>query len=193
MGIDVFLFTIVPVSTGETGLIEIKKNLLHSKPINPSFLSFWVPKTWVRLLNGRCSNSFTLLGRKVDMIFNKWLLKLIQIWLRNIISNINSFWSISLSSFLCCAGLNCCYIKDVTLLLSKIADKSDRLINNSTTNLAESWMHIRTKFDGGKVYNLCNRGSWYNCTKIWSSNSFLSFWVPKTWVRLLNGRCSNSL
>jgi hypothetical protein len=26
-------------------------------------------------------------------------------------------------------------IKDVTLLLSKIADKSDRLINNSTTNL----------------------------------------------------------
>jgi hypothetical protein len=34
-------------------------------------------------------------------------------------------------------------IKDVTLLLSKIADKSDRLINNSTTNLAESWMHIR--------------------------------------------------
>jgi len=52
-------------------------------------------------------------------------------------------------------------IKDVTLLLSKIADKSDRLINNSTTNLAESWMHIRTKFDGGKVYNLCNRGSWH--------------------------------
>jgi hypothetical protein len=41
-------------------------------------------------------------------------------------------------------------IKDVTLLLSKIADKSDRLINNSTTNLAESWMHIRTTFDGGK-------------------------------------------
>jgi hypothetical protein len=44
-------------------------------------------------------------------------------------------------------------IKDVTLLLSKIADKSDRLINNSTTNLAESWMHIRTTFYGGKVYN----------------------------------------
>jgi hypothetical protein len=30
-----------------------------------------------------------------------------------------------------------------------------------TTNLAESWMHIRTKFDGGNVYNLCNRGSWH--------------------------------
>jgi hypothetical protein len=24
-------------------------------------------------------------------------------------------------------------------------------------------MHIRTKFDGGKVYNLCNRGSWHAC------------------------------
>ncbi|CAG2236224.1 unnamed protein product [Mytilus edulis] len=52
-------------------------------------------------------------------------------------------------------------IKDVTNLLCRIAEKSDRLINNSTTNLAESWMHIRTKFDGGKVHNLCNRGSWH--------------------------------
>ncbi|XP_071148268.1 uncharacterized protein [Mytilus edulis] len=52
-------------------------------------------------------------------------------------------------------------IKDVLTLLNRIAEKSDRLISNSTTNLAESWMHIRTKFDGGKVYNLCNRGSWH--------------------------------
>jgi hypothetical protein len=49
-------------------------------------------------------------------------------------------------------------IKDVLLLLCKIAEKSDRLINNSTPNLAECWMHIRTKFDGGKVHNLCNFG-----------------------------------
>ena len=52
-------------------------------------------------------------------------------------------------------------IKDVSLLLGRIAEKSDRLINNSTTNLAESWMHIRSKCDGGKVHNLCNRGSWH--------------------------------
>lgn len=52
-------------------------------------------------------------------------------------------------------------IKDVLLLLCKIAEKSDRLINNSTPNLAECWMHIRTKFDGGKVHNLYNRGSWH--------------------------------
>ena len=52
-------------------------------------------------------------------------------------------------------------ITDVTTILNRIAEKSDRLINNSTTNLAENWMHIRTKFDGGKVHNICNRGSWH--------------------------------
>ncbi|VDI56717.1 Hypothetical predicted protein [Mytilus galloprovincialis] len=52
-------------------------------------------------------------------------------------------------------------MKDVTNLLCRIAEKTDRIINNSTTNLAESWMHIRTKFDGGKVHNHCNRGSWH--------------------------------
>ncbi|VDI15012.1 Hypothetical predicted protein [Mytilus galloprovincialis] len=39
-------------------------------------------------------------------------------------------------------------IRDVTLILNRIAEKSDRLLGKSTTNLAESWMHIRTKFDG---------------------------------------------
>ncbi|CAG2245037.1 unnamed protein product [Mytilus edulis] len=40
-----------------------------------------------------------------------------------------------------------------------IAGKSDRLINNSTSNLANIWMHIRTNCVGGKVHNFCNRGS----------------------------------
>ena len=52
-------------------------------------------------------------------------------------------------------------IKDVTKLLCRISEKADRFTNNSTTNLAESWMHIQTQFDGGKVHNLCNRGSWH--------------------------------
>lgn len=52
-------------------------------------------------------------------------------------------------------------IQDVSLLLSRIAEKSDRLIVNVTTNVAESWMHIRCKFDGGKMHNLCNRASWH--------------------------------
>ena len=51
-------------------------------------------------------------------------------------------------------------INDVLVILNKVADKSDRLLGNFTTNLAESWMAIRAKFDGGKVINRCNRGSW---------------------------------
>ena len=52
-------------------------------------------------------------------------------------------------------------IKDVSRLLSRLADKSDRLIGNFTTNLAEAWMNIRMKLDGGKVVNRCHRGSWH--------------------------------
>ena len=52
-------------------------------------------------------------------------------------------------------------IKDVSIILNRVAAKSDRLLGNYTTNLAESWMHMRTKFDGGKVFNHCSRGSWH--------------------------------
>ena len=31
---------------------------------------------------------------------------------------------------------------------------------NFTTNLAESWMHVRTKFDGGKQINRIQSGAW---------------------------------
>ena len=52
-------------------------------------------------------------------------------------------------------------IHDVIIILNKVASKSDRLIGTYTTNVAECWMHIRTKFDGGKVFNHCSRGSWH--------------------------------
>ncbi|CAG2237024.1 unnamed protein product [Mytilus edulis] len=52
-------------------------------------------------------------------------------------------------------------LSDITLLLNRLATKSERLVGNDTTNIAESWMHVRSKFDGGKFYNLCNRGSWH--------------------------------
>ena len=50
-------------------------------------------------------------------------------------------------------------MKDVSIILSRVAAKSDRLLGNYTANLAESWMHMRTKFDGGKVFNHCLHGS----------------------------------
>ncbi len=39
---------------------------------------------------------------------------------------------------------------DIQVQLSRLIGKADQLIGNVTTNLAESWMHVRTKFDGGE-------------------------------------------
>ncbi|VDI11786.1 Hypothetical predicted protein [Mytilus galloprovincialis] len=74
--------------------------------------------------------------------------------------------------------------KDVCTLLSRISEKADRLLGNNTTNLAESWMHIRCKFDGGKLYNLCNRGSWHGrCFGGGLRMNFGPEWSPKVWQK----------
>ena len=54
-------------------------------------------------------------------------------------------------------------LKDVYFLLNRMAGKSDRLICNFTSNLAESWMNVRCKFDGGKVTNRCFRVFFARC------------------------------
>ncbi|CAG2228240.1 unnamed protein product [Mytilus edulis] len=79
-------------------------------------------------------------------------------------------------------------IQDVCTLLSRISEKADRLLGNNTTNLAESWMHIRCKFDGGKLYNLCNRGSWHGrCFGGGLRMNFGPEWSPKrSNIRLAN-------
>ncbi|WAR31979.1 hypothetical protein MAR_034521 [Mya arenaria] len=52
-------------------------------------------------------------------------------------------------------------IRDVSVNIKNIgAEKNDRLIGNLTTNLAENWMAIRAKFDGGKQIYRCQRCSW---------------------------------
>ncbi len=33
--------------------------------------------------------------------------------------------------------------------VSRLASKASQLITNETTNLAESWMHVRSKYVGG--------------------------------------------
>ena len=48
---------------------------------------------------------------------------------------------------------------DIQVELSRLIGKADQLIGNVTTNLAESRMHIRMKFDGGKVINRSQSGS----------------------------------
>ncbi len=49
---------------------------------------------------------------------------------------------------------------DIQVILSRLVAKANQLIDDVTTNLAESWMHIRAKFDRGKVVNRCQSGSW---------------------------------
>ena len=49
---------------------------------------------------------------------------------------------------------------DIQTILARLVSKADQLIDNVTTNVAESWMHIRTKYDGGKVINRSQSGSW---------------------------------
>ncbi len=51
-------------------------------------------------------------------------------------------------------------LHDISSLVSRLVAKSNQLIGNHTTNLAECWMHIRTKFDGGKIINRSQSGSW---------------------------------
>ena len=62
---------------------------------------------------------------------------------------------------------------DIQVQLSRLIGKAEQLIGNQTTNLAESWMHIRAKFDGGKLstghkVDLGSTGAWgLGCAKIW--------------------------
>ena len=60
-------------------------------------------------------------------------------------------------------------------------------LGNFTTNLAETWMHIRCKFDGGKQINRSQSGSWQACC----AGAGLRYnegaaWGPRTWEHLLS-------
>ncbi|CAC5381699.1 unnamed protein product [Mytilus coruscus] len=54
-----------------------------------------------------------------------------------------------LSSDLSITDLMSCMRQDLSLILSRVAKKSTSLLGNFTSNLAEMWMHVRTKYDGG--------------------------------------------
>ena len=51
-------------------------------------------------------------------------------------------------------------LRDVQVALSRLVAKVNQVIDNQTTNLAECWMHIHSKHDGGKVINRSQSGSW---------------------------------
>ena len=56
--------------------------------------------------------------------------------------------------------LNPQLMHNIQVIVNRLVSKAGQLIHNLTTNLTEKWMHIRCKFDGGKVVNRIQSGSW---------------------------------
>ncbi len=74
---------------------------------------------------------------------------------------------------------------DVQVALSRLVGKADQLLGNCTTNLAECWMHIRTKFNGGKVINRSQSGSWEGrCMGAGLQQNLGKDWGPKVWKQM---------
>ena len=71
---------------------------------------------------------------------------------------------------------------DIQKAVSRLVAKAGQLINNFTTNLAECWMHMRTKFDGGKVINRSQSGSFqHRCMGAGLRLNLGPAWGPNTW------------
>ena len=74
---------------------------------------------------------------------------------------------------------------DIQMLVARLVEKASQLLGNFTTNLAESWMHIRSKFYGGKVINRSQSGSWqYRCMRAGLQQNLGKTWGPKTWSEM---------
>ena len=83
--------------------------------------------------------------------------------------------------------LNPQMMHDIQVLVSRLVSKAGQLIHNFTTNLAENWMHIRCKFDGGKVVNRSQSGSWeHRCYGAGLQQILGKHWAPDTWEKVTN-------
>lgn len=74
---------------------------------------------------------------------------------------------------------------DIQTVVSRLVAKASQLIGNFTTNLAECWMHIRTKFDGGKVINRSQSGLFqHRCMGAGLRLNAGPMWGPISWKSL---------
>ena len=61
------------------------------------------------------------------------------------------------------------------------------ILGNFTTNLAEAWLHMRCKFDGGKQINRSQSGSWQvRCAGAGLRFNEGAAWGPNTWQKILS-------
>ena len=75
---------------------------------------------------------------------------------------------------------------ELNIIMNRYVAKASRLLGNFTSNLAECWMSIRAKFDGGKQINRVQRGAW----NARSMGAGLRFnygpnWSPRVWSDIL--------
>ena len=76
---------------------------------------------------------------------------------------------------------------DIQIAISRLVGKASQLLGNFTTNLAESWMHMRMKFDGGKVINRSQSGSFqHQCMGAGLRQNLGSTWGPQTWGAIMS-------
>ena len=76
---------------------------------------------------------------------------------------------------------------DIQVIVSRLVAKAKQLIGNFTTNLVEGWMEVRSKFDGGKVTNRSQSGSWeHRCYGAGLQHNLGRSWGPATWEKLTN-------
>ena len=75
--------------------------------------------------------------------------------------------------------------QDILAILERMAKKANRLLGNFTTNLAECWMCVRCKFDGGKNVFRCRRGSWNARVYGAGLRQLIGYnWSPITWRKV---------
>lgn len=80
-------------------------------------------------------------------------------------------------------------LHDIQVILSRLVAKAPQLIGNFTTNLAEAWMHTRCKFDGGKVINRSQSGSWeYRCMGAGLRLNMGHTWGPTAWSEMTTNK-----
>ena len=80
---------------------------------------------------------------------------------------------------------------DIQTQVSRLVAKAGQLIGNFTTNIAECWMHMRTKFDGGKVINRSQSGSFeHRCMGAGLRMNLGPNWGPITWKSLTGSQPS---
>ena len=74
---------------------------------------------------------------------------------------------------------------DIQVIVSRLVAKAKQLIGNFTTNMVEGWMEVRSKFDGGKVTNRSQSGSWeHQCYGAGLQQNLGRSWGPPTWEKL---------